>query len=112
MCISKFSIQTLQATDSVTMVKKESCYLESLDTNLESIHSCDGCLGAAWIIKTHEPEALALVGGSVNEHLHVTEDDDDQLFAGDNHDHEVFTLELMTLPKGRNICMSSASPNS
>ena len=47
----------------------ESIYLESLHANLESVHGSDGGLGAGWVVEADEPEALALIGGSVNEHL-------------------------------------------
>ena len=50
--------------------------LQALHANLESVHGLDGRLGAGGVVEADEAEALALVGGAVDEHLgadHVAE---------------------------------------
>jgi hypothetical protein len=50
--------------------------LQALHPNLESVHGLDGRLGAGGVVEADEAEALALVGGAVDEHLgadHVAE---------------------------------------
>ena len=51
--------------------------LQALHPNLESVHGLDGRLGAGGVVEADEAEALALVGGAVDEHLGVNDDDDD-----------------------------------
>ena len=95
------------------------------DANDDDEDDLDGGLGAGLVVEADETKAFALVCSSVNEHLVkimmilmimimmvinmvlimimmiiMT------LMTLTN------TLELMTFPNGKNICMSSASPNS
>ena len=63
---------------------------ESLHSNLESVHGCDGGLCTARIVKADKPEALALVGGSVNEDFGA-----DNIPEGEKHLHELRISKLL-----------------
>ena len=63
---------------------------KSLHSNLESVHGCNGGLSAGRIVKTDEPKALALVGGSVNEDLGA-----DDVPEGEEHLHELSISKLL-----------------
>ena len=65
-------------------------YLESLHSDLESVHGPDGCLCTGRIIKADEAEALALVGGPVNEHLGA-----DHVPEGQEHLHQLSVPKLL-----------------
>ena len=87
------------------------------DCNANYSPFLDGCLGAGLVVKADEAEALALVGGAVDEDL-TNERNLLRLLTNERRVLRVLTnvrmrtLLLMTFPKGRNICISSASPNS
>ena len=63
---------------------------KSLHSNLESVHGCDGGLRTARIVKADKPEALALVGGSVNEDFGA-----DNIPEGEKHLHELRISKLL-----------------
>ena len=63
---------------------------QPLHSNLESVHGCNGGLSAGRIVKTDEPKALALVGGSVNEDFGA-----DNIPEGKKHLHELGITKLL-----------------
>ena len=76
-------------------------------------HHLNGSLGAALVVEADEAKAFALVRSSVNEHLGVNcEGSYIMMMMMKILETVEKTLELMTFPKGRNICINSASPNS
>ena len=64
--------------------------LQSLHPDLEPIHSLDCRLGACGVVKADEPEALALVGRPVDEHLRA-----DDVAKGEEHLHELGVAKLL-----------------
>ena len=65
-------------------------YLEPLHPNLKAIHRLNGSLCARLVVKTHEPEAFALVCGAVNEDLAA-----DDIAEGEKHLHQLCVSELL-----------------
>ncbi len=57
-------------------------HLEPLHADLEAVHGLDGGLRARRVVEAHEPEALALVGGPVDEDLGA-----DDVPKGEEHLH-------------------------
>ena len=69
----------------------------------------DCSLSAALVVEADEAKAFALVCSSVNEHLMIVKIIIMMIIVVMSLTK---TLELMTFPNGKNICISSASPNS
>ena len=69
----------------------------------------DCSLSAALVVEADEAKAFALVCSSVNEHLMIIRIMIMMIMVVMSLTK---TLELMTFPNGKNICISSASPNS
>ena len=69
----------------------------------------DCSLSAALVVEADEAKAFALVCSSVNEHLMIVKIIIMVIMVVMSLTK---TLELMTFPNGKNICISSASPNS
>ena len=69
----------------------------------------DRSLSAALVVEADEAKAFALVCSSVNEHLMIVKIIIMMIMVVMSLTK---TLELMTFPNGKNICISSASPNS
>ena len=63
---------------------------KSFHTNLEAIHSLNGCLCTGGVIKTNKSEALALVGGSVDEDFAA-----DNISKGKEHLHQLCISKLL-----------------
>ena len=59
-------------------------------TNLEAIHSLNGCLCTGGVIETNKSEALALVGGSVDEDFAA-----DNISKGKEHLHQLCISKLL-----------------
>ena len=63
---------------------------KSFHTNLEAIHSLNGCLCTGGVIETNKSEALALVGGSVDEDFAA-----DNISKGKEHLHQLCISKLL-----------------
>lgn len=44
-------------------------HLQAFHANLEAIHGLDSSLCTGWVVKAHKTKTLALVGGTIHEHL-------------------------------------------
>ena len=64
--------------------------LQSLHPDLESVHRLDRRLGARRVVEADEAEALALVGGAVDEHLGA-----DDVAEGEEHLHQLGVPKLL-----------------
>ena len=64
--------------------------LQSLHPDLEPVHSLDRRLGTCGVVEADEPEALALVGRPVDEHLRA-----DDVAKGEEHLHELGVAKLL-----------------
>ena len=57
---------------------------------MESVHGLDGRLGAGGVVEADEAEALALVGGAVDEHLGA-----DHVAEREEHLHQLGVAKLL-----------------
>ena len=108
-------------------------HFEPFHADLETVHGLNGSLGAGRIVETDETwQKKRERGGMRKDDAKVDRGQPYRTEAVDIYTVEleikmhvsvpkhllwlvarsINTLELMTLPKGRNICISSASPNS